>query len=198
MSTVARVSYDEFEAMIARGEFPPDDPTRYELIEGEILPMPPPDPIHEELLDRFNRWSFASVPLDRVRVRIQGTIGIPDLDGIPFPDATWLLEADYSHRRPVPAEVFLVVEVANFSLSYDRNAKARLYADAGLADCWIANIRGQCFEVLRDPGPDGYASKTVYYPGDVIRPIAFPDLAFPVSLFFPEDAAEAQANGATP
>ncbi len=80
----------------------------------------------------------------------------------------------------------LLVEVANTSLSFDRNTKARLYAVAGIADYWIINLPGRCFEVLRDPGPDGYATKLVSTPGDVIRPLAFPDLAFPVSLIFPE------------
>ena len=79
-----------------------------------------------------------------------------------------------------------MVEVSDSRLSYDRNTKARLYASAGLADYWIANINGRSFEVLRDPGPNGYATKLVFYPGDVIQPLAFPDIAFPVSLIFPE------------
>ncbi len=186
MSTAVRTSYDEFEAMIARGDFAVDDPRRYELIDGEIIEMPPPDPRHEEAIDRLARWSFANLPMADVRARIQGTIGLPDQESVPFPDVSWLRELDYSSRRPGPADVLLVMEVSNFSLSYDRNAKARLYAAAGIADYWIVNIQGRCFEVLRDPEPDGYATRLLIYPGEIIRPLALPDLAFPVSLIFPE------------
>ena len=198
MSTVARVSYDAFEAMIARGEFPPDDPTRYELIEGEILAMVAANPPHDESINTLMYWSIASLPMEQARVRVQQGIGIPSLESIPLPDLTWVRNRDYKIRRPFPEDVFLIVEVSYSTLSYDSNRKARLYAGAGLADYWIVNLQTDCVEVLRDPGPRGYATKTVFYPGDVIHPLAFPDLAFPVSLFFPEDAAEAEANGAKP
>jgi Uma2 family endonuclease len=59
-------------------------------------------------------------------------------------------------------------------------------AAAVLADYWIANIRGRCFKVLRVPGPSDYRSKQVHYPGDLIHPLASPELAFPVSLIFPD------------
>lgn len=186
VSTAVRISYAEYEAMIARGDFAVDDPNRYELIDGEIVPMPPPDPRHDEAIDRLALWSFENVPLDVVRVRVQGTIGLPEMDSVPFPDLSWLRKQDYSERRPGPAEIHLLIEVANTTLSFDRNTKARLYAGSGIADYWIINLSGRCIEVLRDPDPAGYATKLVFTPGDVIRPLALPDLSFPVSLIFPE------------
>lgn len=199
MSTATRISYDEFEAMIERGEFPPDDPTRYELIEGEILPMVAPNPPHEDSLDILQGWSSRNLPHERVRVRVQQSIGLPGIDSIPQPDLTWVREQSYRKRRPQPEEIFLIVEVSFTTLSYDRNRKARLYARAGLADYWIINLQSDCVEVLRDPSPRGYASKTVYYTGDVIHPLAFPDLEFPVALLFPEvDEGDGIETGVLP
>lgn len=186
MSTTVRITCEEYAAMIARGEFAVDDPRRFELIEGELVEMPPPNPPHQEAIDRLSKWSGKNLPVEEIRVRIQGPIGIPDLDSVPLPDLTWLREIDYSTRHPLSADVLLVIEVSDSSLSYDRNTKARIYAAAELADYWIVNIPGKSFEVLRDPGPTGYATKLVFYPGEAIRPLAFPDLAFPVSLIFPE------------
>ena len=185
MSTAVKVSCDEFEAMIERGEFAVDDPRRYELIDGEIVEMPPPNPPHEEATDKMAKWSFHNLPPEEVRVRVQGTIGLPEWESTPLPDVTWLRELDYSARRPGPPDVLLVIEVSDSSLGYDRGEKADLYAAAGLADYWIVNIQGRCVEVLRDPGPEGYATKLVFYGRDAIRPLAFPDLAFPVSVVFP-------------
>ena len=186
MSTAVKITCDEFEAMIARGDFAVDDPRRYELIDGEIIEMPPPDPRHEEAIDRLNKWSGRNLPIDEVRVRVQGTISLPELDSVPFPDVSWLREADYSTRRPNATDVHLLIEVSNTTLSYDRNTKARLYAAAGIADYWIVNIKGECFEILREPGVRGYGSKTVLYSGEEVRSLAFPELAFPISLIFPE------------
>ncbi len=199
MSTVARISYDEFEAMIERGEFPPDDPTRYELIEGEILPMVAPNPPHDESINSLMYWSIGQLSRDLALVRVQQGIGIPRQESAPMPDLAWVRNRSYKARRPYPEDIFLVVEVSFTTLSYDRNRKARLYARAGLADYWIINLQSDCVEVLRDPGPQGYASKSVYYTGDVIHPLAFPDLEFPVALLFPEvDEGDGIETGVLP
>jgi Uma2 family endonuclease len=195
MSTVTRVSYDEFEAMIARGDFDVEDPRRYELIDGEIIEMPPPNPPHASAINQINKWSCRTLPPEEVSVSIQNPIGLPNFDAVPMPDVVWLREADYSARRPFPPDILLVVEVSDSSLWYDRGEKAHLYAAAGIADYWIANIQGRCFEVLRDPGPEGYATKLIYYSRDVIRPLAMLDIAFPVSVVFHETGEAEGPNG---
>jgi Uma2 family endonuclease len=188
VSTSVRVSYDEFEAMIERGELD-HDTRRFELLDGEIVPMVAPNPPHDEALDLLAEWSYANVPRERVRIRMGGGVGLRVVESLPLPDMTWLRKQSYADRRPGPADVLLVVEVSHSSLSKDRNRKARLYAAAGIRDYWIVNLGGRCIEVLRDPGPDGYATKLVVYPGEFVRPLAFPELAFPVSLIFPDEAA---------
>jgi Uma2 family endonuclease len=185
MSTSVKVTVEQFDEMSERGEFD-DDPRRFELINGEVREMPAPNPPHEEADERLTRWSFQNLSEVGVRVRTQSSIGLPELDSVPVPDLIWLMNRDYSSRRPLASEVLLVIEVSDSTLSYDRNTKAKLYAAAGLADYWIVNIRGRCFEVLRDPGSSRYKSKTIFYPGEEIPPLALPNLAFPVSLIFPE------------
>ena len=201
MSTAVKVSYDEFEAMVERGELD-DEPRRQELLDGEIVTMVSANPPHDETLDRLSEWSFANLPLDRVRIRMGGGVGLRVVESIPMPDMSWLRKQDYMKHRPGPDDVFLLVEVSYSSLSKDRNKKGRLYARAGLREYWIVNLRGECIEVYREPGPKGYASRTLVFPGEAIHPLAFPDLAFPVSLLFPEvdeaDDDEADSNGANP
>src|SRR5204862_46858 len=96
--------------------------------------------------------------------------------------------AQYQHSASNPTTALLVVEVADTTLSYDRNTKASLYAASGIADYWIVNIPGQQLEVFRDPVPDAsarfgvrYSSRTILVAGDVVSPLALPAAQVPVA-----------------
>jgi Uma2 family endonuclease len=191
MSTIARFSLAEYDDMIARGVFDGPHKRRIELIEGELRDMSPIGPVHEYEVDVLNDWSHENAPREEVLVRVQNSIGLSDLDSAPEPDLTWVKRRDYRKRRPSAADVLLLIEVSDSSLEYDRGEKATLFATAGIADYWIVNIPQRCVEVRRDPMGDTYAELRTYRPGDLIRPLAFPDLAFPVSLLFPEDEDQA-------
>ncbi|MCW5850911.1 MAG: Uma2 family endonuclease [Anaerolineae bacterium] len=91
-----------------------------------------------------------------------------------------------------PATAVLVAEVAESSLDYDQGEKASLYAAAGLADYWLFNLVQRRLEVRRDPVPNpqqshGFAYQTTLYyqPGEVVSPLARPDLQIPVAAMFP-------------
>ena len=182
MSTAARLSLAQYDRMIDVGVFDPRDPNRIELIRGELRKMTPIGPDHEDAVDFLNQWSMASKP-DEVRVRIQNSVGFPELKSAPQPDVAWVT-TKFSARRPQPAEIFLIIEVAQTSLAYDRNVKARLYAKAGIRDYWIVNIPERCVEVFRDPLRGRYKSLQTYATGDEVRPLAFPDVALSVPSLF--------------
>jgi Uma2 family endonuclease len=75
---------------------------------------------------------------------------------------------DYSGRHPGPADVALVVEIADESLLRDRGEKLAIYAAAGIAEYWIVNLLDRTLEVYRKPKPvkararAGYAARRVY------------------------------------
>jgi Uma2 family endonuclease len=105
-------------------------------------------------------------------------------DSEPQPDIV-LARGDhttYRTRHPGPADIGLVVEVADTSLTVDRNDMARIYARAGLPVYWIINVVDRQVEVYTDPRPadpvPAYATRTDYRPGDAVplvlggRPIA--------------------------
>ena len=87
----------------------------------------------------------------------------------PEPDAAVIRGSrdDCPHSHPGPADVALVIEVADASLERDRAWKRRLYAGAGIPVYWIVNLIEGRLEVYADPaasadGPDyrdtrGYA-----------------------------------------
>ena len=185
MSTSTRVTVAQYDAMVRRGDFEPREDHHVELIYGEISAMSPINPPHDDSVDKVAEWSFDNTSRETVRVRVQGSVGIPDLDSAPQPDVVWLKRRDYATRRPSPADVLLVIEVSDSSLPKDRGLKARLYAEAGIADYWVVNLPGRCVEVHRDPQGPAYRSVEVFTAGQEVRPLAFPEVALPVDRIFP-------------
>jgi Uma2 family endonuclease len=184
MSTSTRISVAEYDGMIDRGYFDPTVKHRVELIEGSIVAMSPIGHLHCDALERITRWSYLSAPIEQFRVRVQGSLGIPELDSVPEPDMAWIGYRIYK-ARPQAADVLLLVEVADSSLAFDRGDKARIYAWAGIADYWVVNVPGRCVEVHRDPSEGTYRSVRTYSPSESIHLLAFPLLAFPVEVVFP-------------
>jgi Uma2 family endonuclease len=82
-------------------------------------------------------------------------IGLPT--SVPEPDVTVYrgrLE-DYLSRRPNPGDVGMLVEVADSTLSRDRNWKRRIYAKAGIPVYWIVNLIDRVVEVYSHPSAEG-------------------------------------------
>jgi Uma2 family endonuclease len=186
MSTATRITLADYDRMIAEGVFEGDPRPRIELIDGELSTMSPIGPAHEQLLDRLVRWSCANTTEDVVSVRAQCSIGIPELDGAPQSDLVWARGKDYSLGRPLPADILLVIEIADSSLDYDRGKKASMYAVAGIEDYWVINIPELCVEVFRQPQAGAHRSHDVFMAPKKIRPLAFPQVSLPVSMLFPD------------
>ncbi|NLY02851.1 MAG: Uma2 family endonuclease [Rhodopirellula sp.] len=184
MSTVARLTLAEYDRMIAAGVFDERDNRRLELIRGELREMTPPGPEHDDLTDLLQEWSHTAVP-DRVRIRIEKSLGLPSLQTVPQPDVAWVVKRDYRHARPTATDVLLVVEVAQSSLAYDRGEKAAMYAEAEIADYWIVNNRQQCVEVYRDPEAGQYRSVQTFSGDQEVRPLALPDVFLRPSMLWP-------------
>jgi Uma2 family endonuclease len=184
MSTVAHLSLTEYDRMIAAGVFDHGRRRRLELIHGEIREMTPIGSEHEVAVDYLTEWSFRSLPPEWAWIRVQNSIGLPELDSAPEPDIAWVARRDYSRARPTAADVLLVIEVAESSLKYDSGEKADLYAAAGIADYWIVNLVDRRIEVRRDPSAEGYRSHAIRAGEDEIRPLAAPEIVFRPSLLW--------------
>ena len=65
----------------------------------------------------------------------------------------------------------LVIEVADTTLNYDRDAKLPIYARHGIAEVWLVDIIGQRLTVHREPGPKGYSRLLTPERGDTVTPL---------------------------
>jgi len=184
MSTTAHFTLEQFELMAASGAFSGRHHQRVELIRGEILQMSPLNEPHCWIVDQLTRWSTSYTDPEQVWVRIQGTLKIQQLESAPQPDVQLLAMQDYSGRHPTPADVFLLVEVADSSLDSDLRTKAELHAEAGIRDYWVVNIPEESVVVFREPDGKQYKSCESFTGPAEIRPLQFPDVALtPASLF---------------
>ena len=181
MSTGVRITIAEYDRMISAGEFEPQEEYHVELIHGEIREMNPINPPHAEALNYLMYWSIDNSPRDQVRVRNQESLGLPELESVPQPDLFWVRKKNYSRQRPTNEDVFLVIEVSDNTLAYDRGEKAELYAEAGIQDYWIVNVIDRVVEVYRDPLGGRYRQIQSYGESDKVSPLAFPDLQLKVA-----------------
>jgi Uma2 family endonuclease len=189
MSTVHRTTVNEFDRMADAGVFN-GAPLRVELIEGELRDMNPLRPMHDEVLERLREWSDDHKRARNFRVRSEKPVGLPELESVPMPDLTWVGNRSYMRRRPDASDIFLIAEVADTSLAYDRDVKARLYASAGLQDYWIVNIPYECIEIFRQPTAKGYQSMQAFEIDETVSALAFPEITLAVSRLFEAWAEE--------
>ncbi len=172
MSTIARLSLEEYERMVEAGVFSRRGRRRLEFIRGEIRQMSPIGSRHADALDRMVKWSFASTRVEEVRVRVQNAIRLQESQSEPEPDLVWAAERDYSGGNPEPEDILLVVEVADSSLDTDLGEKAALYAAAGIRDYWVVDLVDRRIVVHRDPAPEGYRDIRNFSGEDEVHPLA--------------------------
>lgn len=184
MNVALRLTFDEYQRMIAAGAFDTLRDRRIELIQGELRTMTPPGPDHSGAVDWITEWSVLSPPRGKVTVRVQNPIAIPELDSAPQPDVVWAKRHDYRDHHPLPHEILLLIEVADSSLDYDTGDKAELYAEAGIADYWVVNLPDRVIHVFRTPSADGYQDKTTIKFGEELRPLAIPAVKISVAELF--------------
>ena len=147
---------------------------RVELIDGEIFDMVPIGSAHAGKTDRLN-WLFARAAADGLaHVSVQRPLRL-DAYNEPEPDVMLLKPRrdHYQSRHPSAADVLLLVEVAETSLSHDRGTKLPLYAKFGVPEVWIVDLRDAAIEVYRQPAGDAYASKQRLTSG-VLAPVLVP------------------------
>lgn len=77
----------------------------------------------------------------------------------------------YRSAHPGPADVLLLVEVADSSLAYDREIKLPRYARAGIPEVWLMDLAGYRLAIHRQPTENGYAEVVA---ADELSAIALP------------------------
>ncbi len=158
------LSIEQYERMLAEGILGEDDPI--ELLEGYLVatdrgrgPGMGVGPEHASATSQLTRRLSRTLPETWV-VRCQDPIGLGPAEvagagSEPQPDVAVAQGPDsrYVQRHPGPEDLRLVVEVADSSLSTDRDIKGKSYASASIPLYWIVNLVDRQLEVYSDPDP---------------------------------------------
>ena len=175
---LARFTVDEYMRMFEVGAL--SDDRRYELLDGMIYERLTPDPSHAGGVNRLNHLLMRRYG-DRAVLSPQNAVKLSDTS-LPEPDLALLKPRDdfYSSRHAEPDDILLLIEVSHTTQRKDRGIKLRLYAELGVREYWILDVKARAVEVYRQPGPEGYGFQERLIGEGEIAPLAFPDV--PVTL----------------
>lgn len=151
---------------------------KVELIQGNLLEMPPEGPEHT-----YKTASGA----DYLRQCVSQFATVREAHPVtlassePEPDLAVVKGSheDYKKRHPNPDDIYLLVEIAQSTLSYDLGYKQQVYATAGVQEYWVIDVVGHKLHIFQQPSAEGYRNHVVLDKG-AITLLALPNIAVDV------------------
>jgi Uma2 family endonuclease len=166
---VYRLSVDEYERIADTGIL---GDARVELIDGLLVKKITQNPPHTWTVETIDERLSGLLPTAWF-TREEKPVRIPQFDE-PEPDISVVrgTRDDYLSHHPGPADLALLVEVADSSLDYDRGEKLVAYAKGRVTCYWIVNLVHRQVEVYTNPELTGYQSIQIYKSGQNV-PVVF-------------------------
>jgi len=154
-----RLTVGQYDQIIASGIMAENE--RVELIEGLLVAKMGRNRPHVQAGNKSFRVIDRVLP-SAWHARKEDPVVVSD-GSKPEPDLTMVRGKidDYDHRDVRAADVALVVEIAESSLSVDRIEMKRIYSASGIPAYWIVNLIDRQLEVYTDPTQDGYRTTRI-------------------------------------
>ena len=178
--TIAKWTIEQYHKLVNAGMLLD---RRVELLSGDIIEISPEGMPHAvycgDAVDYLKQLMG-----DRAKVREAHPITLPN-DSEPAPDIAVVMLAQnrYLDHHPYPADIFLLIEYADSTLTKDLNTKQRIYAQAGILEYWIVNLQASELIIFRQANSAGYETETRLATGN-ISPLSFPDIDIEVRRLF--------------
>lgn len=175
-----RFGVGEYHRMAEAGIFGEDD--RLELADGEIVEMTPIGWRHVRAVTVLTQLLAGALP--GYYVSVQNPIVFGERDE-PQPDLALVRAEALEGSLPEASDVALVVEVAETSLTYDREVKVPLYALSGAPEAWVVDLASGAIEVYASPeasrvSAGRYAKRRTFGRGEELRSFTVAGLHFAV------------------
>ncbi len=156
----------EYHRLAQAGIFLEDD--RVELINGEVVEMSPLGSAHAACVNTLDDLLHEKLR-GLAQISAQNPIQLDDYSE-PQPDVAVLKPRTdrYARAHPRPEDVFLVIEVADTSIEYDRRVKLPLYARAAIPEAWLVDLNQELISVFSDPRDGEYQNYREFKRGETI------------------------------
>jgi Uma2 family endonuclease len=141
---VYRFTVEDYYRLVEAGILEED--ARVELLDGQIIPMAPIGPEHHWILDELNE-AFTWQRDERFKVGPGRSLPIRP-HNVPEPDLVLYRPGIGRRQHLTTADVLLVIEIADSTLTRDLGFKADLYQAANIPEYWVVDIRNRCLRVF--------------------------------------------------
>jgi Uma2 family endonuclease len=141
---------------------------RTELVEGEIIDMPPIGDRHAAVVQRLNERLVHAVG-ESAEVSLHVPVRLSERSE-PHPDVAVVKQNVFRNAHPEPAEVQLLIEVSDATLRYDLGPRAQLYARHAIPEYWVVDLQTHRVWRHRAPGGQQYAKREKFTTGALPLP----------------------------
>jgi Uma2 family endonuclease len=151
---------------------------KVELIDGEVIVLPPQGKGHSQAVRKLNqqlvlllhKQAFVSTQCPLILDGLGKIYVEPDLALLRLP------QEQYDDKFVEPEDTLLVIEVSDSTLNDDQTDKLERYAKNNIEEYWIVNLKNNQLEVYRNPVAGVYPKPQILQIGQAIAPFAFPDV----------------------
>ena len=162
-SSLYRLNVDQYERLVETGVLGTQP---VELIDGLLVRKMGKRPPHVIACEATRDLLLPLIP-QGWRLTVEAPIRVPEFDE-PEPDLAIVrgTRAQYEDGHPGPADVGILIEVADTTLDRDRGEKESAYARGGVPVYWIVNLVDRQLEIGTGPTLDGYRERRIVLPGE--------------------------------
>ena len=175
-ATTYKWSIERYHRAVEAGIF---DDQPIELWRGDLILMPPEREPHAYYNTEAADY-LRELLGERVKIRDAKPITLPN-NSEPAPDIAIVkpLGIIYLEHHPYPEDIFWIIECSKATLSKDLGEKKEIYAEAGILEYWVVNLKTPQLQVFRDLKNGQYTTELTLTIG-TITPLTFPDVSVQV------------------
>lgn len=143
---------------------------KVELIEGQVVRRnPDKSPSHAACVTKLS-YLLPDLINQKVIISTHNPVTFGTFSELEPDLAVLRYQADYYHdAHPTPKGVFMIIEVSHTTQQYDRETKVPLFAQYGIPEIWIVDLKAKTIEVYSKPMNGEYGNKKTFQRGDVLE-----------------------------
>ena len=150
-----------------------------ELWRGDLIVIPPEREPHAYYNTEAADY-LRTLLGERAKIRDAKPITLSN-NSEPAPDVAIVkpLGEVYLEHHPYPEDIFWIIEFSNATLNKDLGEKKDIYAEAGISEYWVVNLKCKRLQVFRDLKNGQYKTELILTTG-TIAPLAFANVSVQV------------------